>query len=417
MSGANLEKKLTFVLDDSSLLEDDENSHDLPDFLRLATALALRKRFIAKLTLSALLIGSVAAFLLPNRYTATVKILPPQQTQSSAAALLTSLSGSGIGSLASAAGKDLGIKNPNDLYVGMLKTRPIADALIQRFDLQTEYKSKDMTAARAELADQTSIVSGKEGFITVSVVDKQKKRAAEIANGYIQELRNMTQRLALTEASQQRLFYEQQLKQAKDELANAEIDLKLAQQKSGVIQLDAQAKSIIEEIGQARALIAAKRVEVQSLRSFATDGNPDVQLAQHELSAMQAELSRLEKQSGAPDSYEVALKDVPAAGVEYVRKMRELKYRETLYELLAKQYEMARLDEAKTAAVIQVVEPATEPDRKSSPQRTLFVLLSAMAGCFVACLLVLAQTWRERVNADPQRSQQLAAFRIAVMGK
>ncbi|MEO8725225.1 MAG: GNVR domain-containing protein, partial [Acidobacteriaceae bacterium] len=416
-SGANLEKKLTFVLDDSSLLEDDENAHDLPDFLRLATALALRKRFIAKLTLSALLIGSVAAFLLPNRYTATVKILPPQQTQSSAAALLTSLSGSGIGSLASAAGKDLGIKNPNDLYVGMLKTRPVADALIQRFDLRTEYKSKDMTAARAELADQTSIVSGKEGFISVSVVDKQKKRAAEIANSYIQELRNMTQRLALTEASQQRLFYEQQLKQAKDELANAEIDLKLAQQKSGVIQLDAQAKSIIEEIGQARALIAAKRVEVQSLRSFATDGNPDVQLAQHELSAMQAELSRLEKQSGAPDSYEVALKDVPAAAVEYVRKMRELKYRETLYELLAKQYEMARLDEAKTAAVIQVVEPATEPDRKSSPQRTLFVLLSAMAGCFVACLLVLAQTWRERVNADPQRSQQLAAFRIAVMGK
>src|SRR5262249_23748947 len=148
-----------------------------------------------------------------------------------------------------------------------------------------------------------------------------------------------TQGLALTEASQRRLFYEQQLKQAKEDLATAEIDLKLAQQKSGVIQLDAQAKAIIEAIGRARAAISLKRVELQTIRMYATDESPMVATARRELAAMQAELDRLEKQSGGPDTYEVALKDVPGAGVQYIRALREMKYRETLFEVLARQYE------------------------------------------------------------------------------
>lgn len=411
------ERKVTLVLDDDSFLEKAQDSpEDASNFLELATALARRKWFLLKLTLAATAIGAIVAFLLPNRYTAETKILPPQQqAQSSASALLGSLGGGSLGSLASAAG--VNIKNPNDLYVGMLKTRSIADALIRRFDLQKIYRAKDMTAARNKLAGETDIVVGKDGMISVSVEDTDKKRAAAMANAYVEELRNLTKGLALTEASQRRLFYEEQLKQSKDDLADAEVALKQAQQKSGMIALGEQEKTMIESFAALKAHIVAKQVELQALRSFATDQNPQVAIAQSELATMQAELARLQRQSGGPESYELALKDVPAAGLEYIRAARELKYRETLFELLARQYEVARLDEARDAALIQVVEPAVEPDLKSFPQRTLTTVLCALLGLFVACLTVILGRWRARAQADPMRAGHLEALRDAVLSK
>jgi uncharacterized protein involved in exopolysaccharide biosynthesis len=414
MNASGTERKLTFVMDE--VPGDEGADSDALDLIEIATALASRKRLIAMVTLAAALIGCAISFLMPNRYTASTKIMPPEQNQSSAAALLNSLGG-GLGLIGAAAGKDLGLKSQSELYVGMLKTRTIADALIRRFDLQKAYGAKDMTAAREKLADETRIVSEKEGFISVAVEDKEKKRAVELANGYIEELRKLTKGLALTEASQRRLFYEQQLSQAKDDLANAEIELKAAQQKSGVIQLEAQAKAIIEEIGKARARVAAKRVELQTLRTFATDQSPQIITAQRELAAMQSELDRLEKQTGAPGSYEVSLKDVPSAGVEYIRATRDLKYREALFELLARQYEAARLDEAKNAAIVQVVEPAVEPDRKSSPHRTLMTVLFTFTGLFLACLIVTLREWVDRVQTDPARAAQLKDLRDAVLSK
>lgn len=413
------ERKFTFVIDDDALFNGDrgEKPGEQGNFLELATALAQRKWFILKITAVAAVVGLAVALLIPNRYTANTKIMPPQQQQSSAAAMLSSLSGSAVGSLASAAGKDLGIKNPNDLYVGMLKSRPVTDAIIRRFDLQKLYGAKDMTEARKKLAEYTEIISEKEGFISIAVEDKQKKRAAEMANAYIEELRNLNKGLAITEASQRRLFYEQQLGQAKDELANAEVALTLAQQKSGMIQLDTQAKSMIESVGKLRADIAAKQVRLQALRTFATDQNADVEVAQQELAQMQTELRNMEKKSGAAGTYELSLKDVPDAGAEYVRAEREVKYRATLFDVLAKQYEAARIDEARDAPIIQVVEPAIEPDRKSSPKRTLIVALSGMSGAFLACLIVALGKWKSQVQADPRRAEQIQALRAAVVGK
>lgn len=413
------ERKLTFVIDDDVLFNGDKSEREAEqgNFLELATALAQRKWFILKMTAAAAAIGLVVALLLPNWYTANTKILPPQQQQSSATALLSSLSSSSLGSLASAAGKDLGIKNPNDLYIGMLKTRPVADAIIKRFDLQKVYGAKDMTEARKKLAENTEIISEKEGFISIAVEDKQKKRAVEMANAYIEELRNLNKGLAVTEASQRRLFYEQQLKQAKDDLANAEVALTLAQHKSGLVQLDAQAKSMIESVGKLRADIAGKQVRLQALRTFATDQNADVEIAQRELAQMQAELRNLEKKTGGQDSYELSLKDVPEAGAEYIRAEREVKYRAALFEVMVRQYEAARIDEAKDAPIIQVAEPAAEPDRKSSPKRTLIVVLSTMSGLFLGCLIAALGQWKSMVQADPRRAEQIRAFRTAVTGK
>lgn len=413
------EHKLTLVIDDDVLF-DQHKTHGTSEsatFLELATTLAQRKWFILKLTAAAGVLGIVVALLLPNWYTAETRILPPQQQQSSAAVLMMSSLASGSGAaLASAAGRDL-LKNPNDLYVGMLKTRPIADAIIKRFDLQKLYRARDMTGARKELSRHTDIVSERTGMISISVEARDKTQAAGMANAYVEELRNLTKGLALTEASQRRLFYEDQLKQAGNDLASAEAGLKEAQQKTGVIEPDAQSKALIEGVGDLRARIVAKEVELQTMRSFATDKNPDVDLAQHELAGMKVQLRKLERQTGDPGSYDIRLKDVPQAQLDYIRAARELKFRETVFELLAKQFEAAKIDEAKDAALIQVVEPAAAPERKSSPKRAIITVLAASSGFFLGCLIALTGWWRRHIQIDPERSQQLRAFRTAVLGR
>ena len=181
------------------------------------------KRLIAMVTSSVILLGVLYCLTLPTLYTSTTKIMTPQQAQSSAALLMSQLTNSGAGSLAAVAGGGLGLKNPNDLYLGLLGSRLVADAIIQEFGLVNEYQSKDMTAARRTLADRTQMTTDKSGFLAVSVADSDKQRAAEIANAYTKQLRIITKTLAVTEASERRLFYEEQLKQAREALVAAEL--------------------------------------------------------------------------------------------------------------------------------------------------------------------------------------------------
>ncbi|MFY9855433.1 MAG: Wzz/FepE/Etk N-terminal domain-containing protein, partial [Terracidiphilus sp.] len=195
------------------------------------TQLAYRKWLIAKVTGIAIFVGLVLCFVLPVRYTATTKIMPPQQTQSTASMLMMNqLTGVGGGSLAALAGGGLGLKNPNEIYIGLLKSRPIADAIIEKFSLAKVYHAKDMTSARKRLAGYTEVTSERNGFLSVTVTDKDRKRVAEMANAYIDELRVLTKTLAVTEASQRRLFYEEQLKQAREALVAAELAFQQVQQ-------------------------------------------------------------------------------------------------------------------------------------------------------------------------------------------
>ena len=177
------------------------------DLLDLLIALARRKRLIAAATVGSAVLAAVISFLIPNRYTATTKVLPPQQAQSSAAMLMTQLAGSGLGPLAAVAGKDLGLKNPNDIYIGMLKSRTVEDALIGEFALSGVYREKKISDTRKELEKASDIVSSKEGLIEISVEDKSPQRAAALANSYVEQLRKLTQHLAVSEASQRRLFF------------------------------------------------------------------------------------------------------------------------------------------------------------------------------------------------------------------
>jgi uncharacterized protein involved in exopolysaccharide biosynthesis len=261
------------------------------------------------------------------------------------------------------------------------------------------------------------VASEKNGFIAVSVTDEDRNRVAEIANAYTEELRRLTKSLAVTEASQRRLFYEDQLKEQKDALAAAALGFQEVQQQHGLIQLDAQAKAMIEGVAATRAQIAAKQVEVEALRSYSTEKNPDVQLAEKELAALQGEQSRLEQRNHATGIAGMGLGNVPAAGLEYLRAEHELLYQQALYDMLMKQYEAAKLDESKDATIIQVVEPAIQPDRKASPKRAVILLLSTLGGFLSGCTLALILWWRDLLQFDPRALRQLQQLRSALTGR
>jgi tyrosine-protein kinase Etk/Wzc len=402
-------------VNDVSSWEAPSQDHEI-SLIDVLTQLAYRKWLIAKVTAIAMLIGITTCLVLPTRYTATTTLMPPQQTQSTASMMMNQLANIGAGSLAAVAGAGLGLKNPNDIYVGLLNSRPIADAIIHQFGLAKVYRAKDLTAARKRLAHFTKVVSEKNGFIAVSVTDKDRLRVAAMANAYPEELRILTKTLAVTEASQRRLFYEDQLKQAKDALLATELDFQQVQQSKGLVQLDAQAKAMIESLALLHAQVAAREVEVQALRSYSTEHNPELELAESELSSLRAEAARLEQRNHSTGFADLGLGDVPAAGMEYLRAEHEVKYRQAIFDLLLKQYDAAKLDEAKDAAIIQVVEPAIEPDRISSPKPAVMISLFTLGGAFTGCLLALLWWWKEVLQSDPGMAQRLRHLKCVLIG-
>lgn len=390
-----------------------ESFDDFPGsaLIETLTRLCRQKGFIATVTGLALLAGA-ASYLLPARYTAATSIMPPHQTQSATTLLMSQLAGAGAGTLAAAASGGLGFRNPDDIYIALLKSRPVADAMINQFGLEKEYHARDMTEARQKLAKYTSIVSDRSELIVISVSDRNKRQAAAMANAYTDQLRALTQTLAVTEASQRRLFYEEQLKLAKDELVRGELALEQVQQKKGLVQLDAQTKAMIEGLADLRAEIAAKEVQVQALRSYSTDQNPELQLAERELDSLRGEAAHMEQHSASPDSANLGLRDVPGASLEYLEAAHEVAYRQTLFDLLIKQYDAARLDEAHDAAVIQVVESAIPPDRPSSPHHFLIMVLSMFLGFAGAITYVLVA---DSVQANAELARKLQELRIALL--
>jgi uncharacterized protein involved in exopolysaccharide biosynthesis len=367
--------------------------------IHVLTQLASRKRMILSVTGAAMFGGLLLSLLLPVRYTAVTKIMPPRQTQSTTA-ILNSVPG--LGAMGDAMSGGLNLRDPNSIYVALMQSRPIAEAIIDRFNLMQVYGRKNRTDTRQELADNTEIVSEMSTLISISVTDKDRKRAAGMANAYIEQLRTLSKTISVTEASRRRLFYEEQLKQAREALVTAELAFQQVQQQKGLVQLDAQAKTMLESLAAFRAQIAAKEVEVQALRSYSTEQNPDVQLAERELTSLQAEETSLEQRKNVPGIAGLGLGNVPAAGLDYLRAAHELQYQQALNDMLMKQYEAAKLDEAKEAAVIQVVEPAIEPERKSSPHRLEIVLLSTIGGFLASCFLTWALWWRGVARTDPE---------------
>ncbi len=359
---------------------------------------ARSKWLIAKISVSWMLAGVLFSLLSTAKYTGTVTIMPPRQSQSSAALMMTQLASSS--SALAAAGGGLSLRNPNDIYIGLLSSRPVADAIIREFGLSSVYHAKDMTASRKVLAAHTTIKSEKSSFISVTVTDHDKTRVAQIANAYVEQLRVLTKTLAVTEASERRLFYEVQLKYANEDLLAAEHNLREIQQQKGLLQLDAQAKALIAGLADLQAQVAVKQVELRALRTYSTDHNPEVELVENQLSSLQDQASRLEQSNHSQQSSSRDIQDVASAGMEYLRVEHEVQYRQSLVDLLLKQLEAAKLDEAKDAAIIQVVEPAIEPDRRSSPKPLRIMFLCTSLGLITGCLSALFLWWKKRLQSD-----------------
>lgn len=374
-----------------------ENRNSL-DLVEIYSIVAPRKRWVGGAVVAGAAVAAAVAFLLPDMYTASAVILPPQQQTQPVLAALAGQLGGGAVSL-----KDLGLKNPADLYVGILGGRTIADEIITRFKLRERYKKETLEETRKKLARRTSLEAGKDTLITIAVEDPSPEQAAAMANAYVEALQAQNSRLAITEASERRLFFERQLEAEKKALAEAETQLKTAQERTGMLHLNGQVEAAIRSVAQVRAEISAREVALQRLRSGATEQNPEVVRQQAELRELRQQLASLQSAGApAPGSPLIPTGRVPTTSLEYVRALRELQYHQTLFEMLARQYEAARIEEAKQAPLVQVVDRAVPPDKRSGPPRTLIILLGAVFSPAVVAAWILAQHGVQRMKQDPR---------------
>jgi len=375
--------------------------------VELLIILAKHKRLIFGFPIVIAVLCAAISLILPNIYRSSAKLLPPQQPQSNAVAMLSQLGG--VAGIAAAAGA---LKNPNDLYVAMLNSRTVADRLVAQFDLKKIYETESLESARRQLAENTNISSGKDGLIEIEVEDKDQKLVANLANAYISELLKLTRSLAVTEASQRRMFFERELEVAKNNLSKAEISLKSALDTHGVISVDAESRAIVETIAVLRAKISAKEIERNSMQAFVTATHPDYLRTEEEIKSLRNELSRLENgRNSTGDS------GSRPAGLDNIKILRDVKYYQMLYELLAKQYEIARLDEAKDPSIIQVLDPAVQPEKKVKPKRAIIVLICSIAAFFVAIIFAFILDMKQRIIHEPEKASRWAELRTLLSFK
>jgi len=358
-----------------SPIPDDEADATEKDFVDMLIVVAKHKTKILLSPVVAAVVVAGLSLLMPNIYKATTKILPPQQAQSGAAALLAQLGG-----VAGAAAGAAGVKNPNDLYVAMLKSRRIADKIVANFKLKEVYDKPTFEKTRRELDDNSTIASGKDGLITIEVEDKDKKRATNIANAYVAELLDLTKVLAVTEAGQRRMFFERELADTKTNLAAAESLLRQQLETNGVVSVDSDSRAVVETVSKLRAQIAAKEIQLRSMKAFVTTENNDYKRVLQELLSLRDEFGKL--QNGRPASEIIGTEKQKSTGLDSIKLLRDVKYHQMLYELLSKQFEVARLDEAKDSSIVQVLDVAIEPETKFKPKRGILVGLAALLGLF-----------------------------------
>lgn len=348
------------------------------------------------LVLGPLVVGLAAlgiSFAITPTFTAKTQILPPQQQQSSAAALVQSL-----GALSGLAGAAAGIKNPADQFVAFFKTNAVVDAIIDRFKLIERYELKTRTDARVVVTGATQVRAGKDGIIVLEFDDKDPAFAAEVANAYIEELEHLLNRLALTDAQNRRQFFERMVKDTTAKLAAADKALRETGVSAGMLKTNPAAA--VEAVARLRAGITAQELKIANMRGVLAETSPDMKLALGELANLRAQLSKLERDDPAD-----------AGNSSYLTRFREFKYQETLYELFVRQYELARVDEAREGAVIQVIDAATPPERKTKPKKAMIAVVATLAAGMALLLFVFIRSALRNAGADAEQAAKLARLR------
>ena len=371
--------------------------------LDLATALGEEKATLFAIPLLTTLVAVVVSLQITPIFTAKTVVMPPQQQQSGAATALASLGG--LAGLAGAAG---GIKSPDEMYVALLGSNNLQNRLIADLRLQERYEAKNLTDTRAALKAQVRFSADKKsGLLNIEADDKDPAFAAELANRHVAELRTMLGRLAVTEAQQRRVFYEQQIQQTQDKLALAEVAFRAAKEKSGMQVTSVLAETGVRASAELRGQIAAREVQLQAMSRFATAQNPDTQRIASELAALRSQLNKTEQGSGESKAAASPLHQ------EAVKSYRDVKVQEAMLEVLIRQYELARVDEAKEGPLIQQVDVAVAPERRSKPKRAQIVLVAAFAGLFLGVLVAFVRRALKKAQSDPASAGQWLALKKA----
>ncbi|MGZ3253089.1 MAG: GNVR domain-containing protein [Burkholderiaceae bacterium] len=365
-------------------------------------AIGQEKKTIFWMAFICTLVGLVISLLMTNIYTAKTTFLPPQQNQGGAASALAALGG--LGGLAGGA---LGIKSPDELYVAFLNSETVQNNLIRQFQLQDRYEKKTLIDTRKAFSGNIKITSEKKtGLITIEVDDKSSEFSAKLANAYFDELRRLLDHLAVTEAQQRRVFFEKLIVKTKEALSLAELSAKKAQETSGIVSLDAQTTASIKISAELRAQIALREVQIRAMSSYATPQNGDMQRLEAELAGLRGQLNKLEQGNNQTLS-----EDKSGGALANLRAFREVKYQEAVLDMLVKQYELARVEEAKEGPLIQQVDVATVPERKSKPKRAIITILSAIGGLLLAFLIVFVRRGMRKAELDPALAESLQTMR------
>jgi uncharacterized protein involved in exopolysaccharide biosynthesis len=355
-------------------------------FLDILTVIGHYKGMILGMTLIFTLVAVVVSLIMTPIYTGRSLVMPPQQQQSSASSALA-----GLSSVAGLAGGALGLKSQDDMYISFMTSEGFQKKIIERFELHSRYLADLLIDARQALNKHVRLGSDKKSsLMSIEVDDPDPVFAANMANAYVQELGIFLGKIAITEAQQRRLYFENQIKKTQDDLAQAETTFRETQERSGLQIPSAVADIGIKEIAELHGQIRARELQLQAMSSFATPQNAEVKKLMTELLAMRTHLGKLEMGSRT-EGAKGALQQ--GALLAY----RNMKVQESILESLVKQYEFAKVDESKDAPLVQVIDAATPPERRTSPKRTIIVLLSAMTG--FALGLVMAFIRNTLLNA------------------
>jgi len=355
-----------------------------PTLLDYLQVIAKHKRMIFFTTLGATVITALITLTMPNIYTAKAMIIPSDDDNGGMGALMSQLGG-----LAGLAG-GVGTKSASDLYVTMLRSETVKDPIIDRFKLMDTYKTKFRTDVYQALDSKTIVSLGKkDGVITISVDDKDPKRAAELANAYVEELGILTAGLNMTGAGKNRAFLEKRIAEARADLSRAEDALKEFQLKNKAISVTDQAQATIAGIAQLRAQLAAQEVQLATLQRQFTDSSQEVKTTKTTVANLRTQIAGLEGKGGNSSIPNVG--SVPRLGQEYLRLMRDFKIQEAVVEMLSKQYEAVKVSETKDMAPFQVLQAAKVPERKSKPLRrkvvTSAISISLLASIAIAFII------------------------------
>jgi capsule polysaccharide export protein KpsE/RkpR len=375
------------------------------------------RRFLARCAAVGFVFWSIVVFLIPVRYTSTTRLMPPDQTGAGVASMLAALGKAGSGGDLGVIGSELlGIRTSSDLFVGVLRSRTIEEDLVNKFDLRKVYGTHRMESACQQLEERTDVMADrKSGIITIKVSDHNPQRAAEMAKEYIAGLDRIVVTLNTSSAHKERVFLEQRLAEVQQDLEASEKDFSEFASKHTTIDIKEQGKAMIGAAAELEGQLIAAQTELQGLRQIYTENNVRVRAVQARIDELQRQLQKLGGKVESPqdagsmqteDMYP-SIRRLPVLGVEYADLFRRGKIEEAVFETLTKQYEMAKVEEARETPSVKVLDEGDLPDRKSFPPRTLFVVLGVFLFVGVGSLWILAKVRWERI--DPQDPAKLLA--------